>query len=732
MSDRAAIDRRRFLKMAGAAGVTAGAIAVSGEAVADGPSVVPELPAGIPSLHGYDAPAVKAWTPETDPFARYFRSRVPLAKRIRTFAPTQANPSLTPSPQLLSLSNNYVEPNNKVVMHPYGYSFDAYALRFWQYLDTFASWHGLPVFGQIAAPDPHFGVVNLPNPTWTDAAHRNGVLSLGGWFWPRPPDMFAPLVERRPDGSFPVADKLVEMAAYFGFDGYFINQENQFDPIDPALALLLQDMLSYLARIAPKDFYVQWYDAMLLDGTVQYQNEFNTKNSPWIIADETRICDSIFLNYDWSPELLQHSHDYAISLGLDPLQAVFAGTELSMNMFSQPKDPRWIFPEGEPVQTSWALFGTDFPFTLATGDKNTVEGQRQAYVYERQLWSGPRQDPAQAGRLLPPTGTDKANPKRWDGVAYTNVEKSTAGCYPFVTRFNTGTGQKFFLRGRLASEQPWFNIAIQDLLPTWQWWVRKADGSAYEGLDVDYDYNHAYDGGTSLVVSGALAADTTVELRLFKTWLPVHKDVELNLTFATGTSDTASHLRVGLTFADQPSHVTWLEVGKSKSRGWNHRCLSLERYVGRTIAALSLGFRSTTALGDYEVRIGALSLQRDHREEPPGRPRRFAVDGTHVDADTATVYLSWILSRKCVAYYDLFRVPTDANADDDAAAGELSVHSDQKRRKKEWIGRIFGDAYVVPDLRRRGGETRTCIELVAVSPLGVRSRAARTAFSWTT
>ncbi|GIH16682.1 endo-beta-N-acetylglucosaminidase [Rugosimonospora africana] len=726
--------------MAGAASVAVGAAAVFGEAVAsaDTMSVVPELPAGVPSLHGYDAPAIKAWTPETDPFAKYFRSRVPLAKRIRTFAPTQANPSLTPNPQLLSLSNDYVEPNNKVVMHPYGDSFNAYALRFWQYLDTFGSWHGLPTFGQIDAPDPHFGVVNPPNPTWTDAAHRNGVLSLGAWFWPRDPDEFAPLVERRPDGSFPVADKLIEMATYFGYDGYFINQENQFDPIDPAEALLLQEMLGYLTRTAPKGFYVQWYDAMLLTGVVEYQNEFNTKNSPWIISDGTRICDSIFLNYDWSQERLQRSHDYAISLGLDPLQTVFAGTELAMNMFSQPEDPRWIFPEGMPVRTSWALFGTDFPFTLATGDKNTVEGQRQAYVYERQLWSGPRQDPAHAGRLLPPTGTDNANPERWDGVAYTNVEKSTVGCYPFVTRFNTGTGQKFFLRGRLASEQPWFNIAIQDLLPTWQWWVRKADGSAYEGLNVDYDYDLAYDGGTSLVVSGALAADAAVELRLFKTWLPVRKDVELNLTYATGRADAESHLRVGLTFADSPTKVTWLEVGKSNSRGWNHRCLSLGCYAGRTIAALSLGFRSTTALNDYGVHIGALSVQTADRRDAPRQPRGLTVDGTHVDGDTATVYLSWVLSRNGVAHYDLFRVATGANGTDGAAAAgtptagaPAAPDGRQTRPKREWIGRIFGDAFVVPDLKRQGTETSTCIELVAVSPLGVTSRAARTTFNWT-
>lgn len=195
MTGRAAFDRRRFLTMAGMAGVTAGAATMFGRsvavaagtpAVADTRPPVTGLPAGIPSLHGYDSAAIKTWSPATDPFAKYFRSRVPLAKRIKTFAPTQANPSLSASPRLLSLSNDYVEPNNVRVMHPYGYIFEAYALRFWQYLDYFGAWHGLPVFGQINAPDPAYGVINPPNPAWTDAAHRNGVLSLGCWFWPRP------------------------------------------------------------------------------------------------------------------------------------------------------------------------------------------------------------------------------------------------------------------------------------------------------------------------------------------------------------------------------------------------------------------------------------------------------------------------------------------------------------------------------------------------------------------
>lgn len=48
-----------------------------------------------PYLHGYNAKELKNWSPETDPYAKYFRSRVPLAKRIEPFQPTQAHPQLT-------------------------------------------------------------------------------------------------------------------------------------------------------------------------------------------------------------------------------------------------------------------------------------------------------------------------------------------------------------------------------------------------------------------------------------------------------------------------------------------------------------------------------------------------------------------------------------------------------------------------------------------------------------
>lgn len=684
MSDFA-VSRRGFLT---AVGVGAAGLAVSGRygAVADAADAPP---VGIPFLHGYDGPAILSWTPQSDPYAKFFRSRVPLANRISPFAPTQANPTLDHRPRLMSLANDYMEAENAVLAHKYGYSFTAYALRFWQYLDMMGSWHGLPVYGDYGKDNPRYGVINLPNPAWTDAAHRNGVRSLGCWFWPRPEE-FDVLISQAADGSFPLADKLVEMATYFGFDGYFINQEAE---ITPDQATKLRAMFEYLHRIAPPGFHVQWYDSLTVDGKVDYENEFDAVNAPWVGDAQHRVNSSIFLNYWWSAEKMQRSNAYATQLGLDPYDVVFSGTEAGQNNFSQPYDPRWIFPEGGPPLTSWATLGAEMVWSIVPGAKDTVDAQRPVYTYERQYYSGPRQDPSDTGRTLPPTGKDKHNPQRWDGVAHYIAERSVIGAYPFVTRFNTGTGERFFIDGTLSAETGWYNIGIQDVLPTWQWWVRNSTG-----ISVDYDYSQALDGGTSLIVSGAAAEQA--ELRLFKTDLAVTPEVTFGLTFRS----THAGVLVGLTFADSPDSVEWLDNGRGRPGvgGWSRRSWDLGRFAGRTIAALSLGFQ---AARDFTVRVGELRLDREGLR-PPSAPRRFAVDQIAVAGDVATVFCSWEFAPHGVWYYDLFRT---------GAGG------------RRWIGRIFDETYCVPGLSRQ--DTMT-FELVAVGLDGKRSAPVRATVRW--
>ena len=77
-----------------------------------------------------------------------------------------------------------------------------------------------------------FGLINMPNPAYTNAAHKNGAKSIGCIFLPRAGQTHASMIAKDENGNFPIADKLIEFANYYGFDGYFINQEESIPSTD--------------------------------------------------------------------------------------------------------------------------------------------------------------------------------------------------------------------------------------------------------------------------------------------------------------------------------------------------------------------------------------------------------------------------------------------------------------------------------------------------------------------
>ncbi|WP_318615649.1 endo-beta-N-acetylglucosaminidase [Sporosarcina sp. YIM B06819] len=670
-----------------------------------------------PTMYGYNANELKNWSPSTDKYAKYCRSRVPLANRIPAFAATQANPTLSAEPQVMNLSADYDKDSTGF---KYSDSFCRNLLKFWQYTDLYGAWQGLPIEGS-PTDELIYGVINLPNPAYTDAAHRNGVLSLGCWFWPRQ-ENFSELVEQLPDGSFPIADKMIEMALYFGFDGYFINQE---DTISEEDSHQLLKMMQYFHEKAPAYFHLQWYDTILINGKLRYQNQFNEQNAPWL-QDEAgnTIIDSMFINYAFNEERILNSQAYAKKIGLDPYRTLFPGTENDKYGYNPPYDTRLIFPENEPARMGWGLFGTDFVWNRYY-NKFDPNDQEEVYTREKRYWSGPLEDPTdRIGRTLykpykdPFHAVDREEYRKWDGVAHYIPERSVIGSYPFVTRFNTGHGKKFFLNGLLASDKEWNNASIQDILPSWQWWIQRFDAN-HQSLDdtvavserplqPSYDNNIAYDGGSSLKVSGTLQQSETTELRLFKTQLAVDLDVKLALTYQTVTANADCRMEVGLLFEDNPSQFVWLAVDDSPHSKWQTQTFSLDAYTGRTIATIGLRFASTTDSA-YEVLIGELALTQEIATFPQA-PTGFTVDEAHFEDNSATLFLSWDFTDKDIWFYDIYRV----------------LANDEK----EFVGRIYDEVYYVKTLNRLADKKTSTLQLVAVNVDGVNSTPVMMTFQW--
>ena len=67
-----------------------------------------------------------------------------------------------------------------------------------------------------------------PSPPSSTPLTKNGVKAIAEYFIPRDPQYTEEWLYKDENGEFPYAKKMVEIARYYGFDGYFINQEGAF------------------------------------------------------------------------------------------------------------------------------------------------------------------------------------------------------------------------------------------------------------------------------------------------------------------------------------------------------------------------------------------------------------------------------------------------------------------------------------------------------------------------
>ncbi len=666
-----------------------------------------------PYAHGYRVLDILNWSPETDLNAAYLKASVPLQERNDAFMATQANPSLSPDTQMLNLAGDYG--NAFFESYQANDNFDSLLHNYWQYTDIFASWHGLPtseVPEELYDPEAdwterhfEFGILNLPNPAYTNAAHKNGTLSLGTIFLPREGQTHSDLLIKNDSNEFPVAKKLVEMAEFYGFDGYFINQETDISPTEVSL------YKEFMQAMREKGLYIQWYDSVTdPSGKIDYQNEFNQSNSPFVKDNLMgRVSDSIFLNYWWNEQRIENSKQHAESLGLNPLYTVFTGVEAGMYKYNQPYNLRDILDSQGNPKTAIATLGSEFVLGELDADTGLgrTENDNQYKVFERERlwWSGPNQDPTNATR-----NDDYPN---WDGIASYIAERSVINGTSFVTNFNTGHGLKYYQNGEVANKEEWSNINLQDILPTWQWWFENNSGKETT-LKVDFDYGKdyvsgenfdyktvgGYKGGSSLVIEGDLQEDQF--LRLYKTDLDITKGSSFDITYQKSSNDEGT-LKAGFIFKDKPEEIVYKEIPHSDKQKdkWITQKVNLKDEAGRELAAFGLGFSpGKESTKDYQINIGEIKLS-DGKKTKPDKPTNFQLEKAY---DTNEMKVSWDLND-----YDEVR--------------KYHLYAKLSNGNTVFLGGTYDDHYYIKSLY--GESKHATLLLKAVGPDGTESSPAK-------
>lgn len=697
-----------------------------------------------PYEHGYRTVDLKNWAPETDPFSEFMRAQIPLQARNNAFGATQANPKLNADTQMFTLAGDYG--NAFFDSYQYTNEFSQYLFNYWQYTDYYGSWHGMPT---IDVPESmyisergvtdawknrkfEFGIINMPNPGYTNAAHKNGVKSIGCIFLPRTGQNHKDFLKQDKNGNFPYADKLAEMCKWYGFDGWFINQEEGISASDIPL------YKQFMKQMLDQEIYIQWYDSVVSpSGGVSYQNEFNESNSGFVKdSGESQVSDSIFLNYWWDNSKLKSSADHAKSLGLNPLTTVFAGIEAGGGRWNQPYDLRNnLDANGQPMNAIASL-GSEFVHDgldedLDGGANNNIEMRREKDDYqwmtfqrERMWWTGLTQDPTSTPDQR--RNSNLANPQigvntgdKWDGVSAYIAERSVINGDTFVTNFNTGHGLEYAKNGTVSNSHEWSNIVIQDILPTWQWW-QQTSGTK---LAVDYDYGTkykktledkssgtfpyqlvgAYNGGSSLVVSGKLDANDF--LHLYKTDLDVNANSKMAVTFKKSSSD-AAQMKLGVIFADDTNTVVKLDIANSvaKSDSWITSSVDLSGYAGKKIAAFGLEFSGTS--DQYQMNIGQMRYT-SNLDVKPAAPANLEIQKAF-GTNAKEMVLKWD-----IAPYDEVK--------------QYNVYADING-KEMYMGGTYDSTFYIKSLY--DANSPVTIKLKAVSADGTESDAATAVYDY--
>ena len=600
------------------------------------------------------------------------RSSVELAKRYRGHV---INEKANKDAKVEALANT----NSKAKDHASvgGEEFKAYAFDYWQYLNSMVFWEGL-----------------VPTPDVIDAGHRNGVPVLGTLFfnWSNSiadQEKFAAALQQDEDGTFPIARKLVDLAKYYGFDGYFINQETTGDIVTP-LGKKMRDFMLYTKEYSAQVNHpvkYSWYDAMTYEYGRYHEDGLGEYNYPFMQKEGDKVpADHFFANFNWTKEKNDYSVTMAKWLGRSQYD-VFAGLELQQGGSYKTK-VKWdaLFDENGKLRLSLGLFAPD---TITSLGKTGEDYHKNENIF----FTGYQGDP---------TG-QKPEDKDWYGIANLVADRTPAVGRTFTTSFNTGHGKKWFVDGKVSKDSEWNYRSVSGILPTWRWWQT----SSAAKLQADYDFEDAYNGGNSLKFAGDLAENTNQDVRLYSTKLEVTDKTKLRVAHKGGKGS-----KVYVEFATQKNYTYGGENARKEltlSDDWTKDEFDLSVLAGQTIYGIKLTFENTAALKDYQFNLGELTVSDN--QEAPQAPTALKVTKQSLKNAQEAEAIVQFTGNKDADFYEVY--------EKDGDAWRLLTGSS-------------ATTIYLPKVSRSASATGTSQELkvVAVGKNGLRSEAATTNFEW--
>lgn len=482
--------------------------------------------------------------------------------------------------------------------------FDSEVFSMWSYVTHYGDWTAS--LGRIPA-------------AFLDAAHKNGVGVSGVASIPNASLSGDWLKMITAMGSAD-AELAAKFFRYYGINGMGYNSEfyDQTGVVED-----LRDFHADLVKAAEKNdplFENFWYDGTNDGGGISFDQGLGSHNEETFGDGENRRT-SLFFNYNWNKSwLMDKSVEKAVEMGRDPLD-LYCGVNMQ---------------GGEPRYTSWSLLPSrrlsiglwgahsNNMFWESRGEKGSNPDVKQNTYLQRieRYFTGGTRNPANCPSIVDRHACNADN-FAWHGMSTFMTARSALSWNlseePFITYFNLGNGKYFNLEGKRQNNNSWYNVGMQDYLPTWRWWFaskllgNKATDVPENGLDANFTWDDAYFGGSTIRLTGSTADEY---LHLFKTEyaLKAGDVITFKYKLAGGTSD----IDLLLSAKGSETSATAYNVLKTSQKADDEEWIEKKFVVGtdfdsKDLALVALHFKNAKNLS---LLLGEFSIVRGTSAAP--------------------------------------------------------------------------------------------------------------------
>ncbi len=611
--------------------------------------------------------SIKDWSPTNDNDAKYNKSRIKLQKTTKVagkWVNTQDEKikEMNMATVIESTSNENTIIGKK---RTYERGFNNY-----QYNDILVSWAG-------AASE---GIIIPPAANQVEKAHLNGTKILGNIFLDGyhglTKSMLKDFLEKDSNGNYIIVDKLIEMAASYGFDGWFWNNEPNGATNNLVLdyRIVIEILKQYREKVKKST-----------DENVKNLLMFTYKNNGTLEMNEKKACFDIE-----ACELRENSDYFLTDFYVYPRNSKkyledkgLASSDERFNIFNMYNPGGWVYgdifynqkrigtrdvrelaymqknnedsqnPEWdtEKAWNSISMFASHVPYDLASREMdshkniskidNDTYGLVAANSYDDMLYTGKNKKLSEndKGSVSWNPMDDESLKDKSYGVGNIVQEKTVLNDENpyFFTNFSTGQGRKFVSQHngsrKTIENYPWSNTNLADVQPTYKWMITKNSQSGFSPSKEDnvgnisgyYDYYNPYMKGNSITLGSGYddkgeISNATFEEGQSYTWNIMGANYttgekEISLVYKAD-KDSAESFDIAVTSTSGNELVKENKSDKDLGDGWRQ----ITRKVTGKISKIGLSF--TAKKKDFKVSVGELSVQQSEiKKESPANTK---------------------------------------------------------------------------------------------------------------